>query len=91
MVPVFTMNGGWATGDPYINLWKNLATSYFQNFIVYGFAKDKNAYVMQMISNQGDDKLSLGNKKYEKITSIAVEKTGDASFAAGYIIWVYGR
>lgn len=91
MVPVFTMNGGWATSDPYINLWNNLATSYFQNFIVYGFAKDKNAYAMQMVSNQGDDKLSLGNKKYEKITSIAVEKLGDANFAAGCIIWVYGR
>ena len=90
--PILTMNGGWNAGDPYINLSKSLATSYFQHFIVYGFAKDRNAYALQMIgAQQGDDSLVLGNQKYEKITSIAVEKVGDGNFATGCIIWIYGR
>lgn len=91
MVPVFTMNGGWATGDPYINLWTNLATSYFQNFIVYGFAKDRNTYAMQMVGTQGGDSLILNNNKYEKITNIAIEKTGEANYAIGCKVYVYAR
>lgn len=91
MVPVFTMNGGWATGDLYINLWNNLATSYFQNFIVYGFAKDRNTYAMQMVGTQGDDRLILNNNKYEKITNIAIEKTCEANYAIGCKVYVYAR
>lgn len=86
MHSILCTNGGWSTSDIYVSLISNVPTDYYFTSYAIVFAAKGNAFAKSY-----DNRTTINNSNYKKITSIVLNKVGSANYAQGCKVYVYAR